>query len=85
MLHREKQLNESICSQVSEKSSNEEAQQIVFMILIENKSNKSFHINKNQKIGEIFETDEIKERNVNSNNQNFERLNLIQANEQIKQ
>ena len=55
------------------------------MIPIENKSDKSFHINKNQKIGEIFEIDEIKESNVNFNNQNFEQLNLMQANEHIKQ
>ena len=83
-LNREKQLNDSICSQLSEKSSNEEAQQIIFMIPIENKSDKNFHINKNQKIGEIFEIDEIKESNVNSESQNFEQLNLIQANEHIK-
>ena len=74
-LHREKELNESICSQVTEKSCNEEAQQIVFIITIENKSDKSFHINKNKKIGEIIEINKIKESNVNSNSQNFEQLN----------
>ena len=72
MLHRKKQLNESICSQLSEKSSNEETQQIVFIIPIENKSDKSFHINKNEKNGEIIEIDEIKESIVNSDSQNFE-------------